>query len=74
VASAETKARENRLRRKAQRQGLELRRNKIRDTDAPGYGMYQLWRTSTRGLAKPVGGNVWRDLDGIERQLTGSET
>jgi hypothetical protein len=74
VASGEAKARENRLRRKAAHQRLELRRNKVRDIDAPGYGMYQLWRTSVRGLAKPVGGNVWRTLDEIEAQLTGGQS
>ncbi len=62
------KAREVRLRRKAAHQGLELRRNRVRDPDAPNFGSYQLWKVSTRGLSRPVTGHV--SLDEIERELT----
>ena len=63
------KSREVALRRKAQRQGLELRRNRSRDPDAPAFGLYQLWRVSTRGIARPVV-KGWHTLDDIEGQLT----
>ena len=36
------KARENRLRRKAERQGYEMRKSRLRDPRAIGYGTYQL--------------------------------
>jgi hypothetical protein len=65
----EEKRRELRLRRKAQRQDLELRRNKTRDPDAPGFGLWQLWKVSRRGLSRPVT-RGWLSLDGIEKELT----
>jgi hypothetical protein len=69
MADPAFKAREAKARRKAQRLGYELRRNRVRDPDAPHYGEYQLWRVSTRGLAKPVVPG-WLTLDEIEEALT----
>jgi hypothetical protein len=65
------KTRELRARRKAQHQGLELRRSRTRDPDAPEHGRYQLWRTSTRGLSAPTTRH-WLTLDEIEQELTRS--
>ena len=44
------KARENRLRCKAGRQGYEMRKSRLRDPDATGYGTYTL--TPAKGRAK----------------------
>jgi hypothetical protein len=60
------KARENRLRRMAARQGLTLSRSRRRDSYAPDYGMYWLTRASGQ-RATPAKGI---SLDGIERYLT----
>jgi hypothetical protein len=64
----EDKAREAALRRRAERHGLVLRRNRARAADAPGYGLWQLGTISTRGRFHPDTG--WLDLDGIEEALT----
>ncbi len=62
------KAREARTRRRAQRHGMALVRNKARSADAPAFGKYQLTRTTERtGIVRPVTG--WVDLPGIDREL-----
>jgi hypothetical protein len=66
---AAAKAQEARARRKAQRMGYELRRNRSRDPDTAHYGLYMLWRTSARGLARPVV-KRWMTLDEVEEVLT----
>lgn len=43
----DTKARENRLRRKAQLFGLRLERSRRRDADAPDFGTYRLIHENT---------------------------
>ncbi len=57
------KARENRLRRKAERQGFKLGKSRLRDPDATGYGTYTL--TSAKGKPK-----TFRSLDAVEQFLT----
>jgi hypothetical protein len=60
------KARENRARRKAARQGLILSKvSRVRDPDAPGYGEWRLDRTTTGGRAVARG-----TLSEIEAYLT----
>jgi hypothetical protein len=49
------KARENRLRRKARRQGLELRRNPRRDPRATDYGSYMLVDRDTGNFVADFG-------------------
>jgi hypothetical protein len=61
------KAHEARLRRKAARRGLELRRSRTRDEDAPDFGKYRLYRRTFRGGDMPVTG--WLDLAAIEEEL-----
>ena len=60
------KARENRLRRAAERQGLRLSKSRTRDPLALTYGWY-VYR-GRRRLAH------FRELDGVERWLTDPET
>jgi hypothetical protein len=67
------RARENRLRRMAERQGLRLERSPRRDPDEPGHGTYQLIHTYTRGVvhaghAGQAGYGL--DLDDVEEYLT----
>ena len=58
------KVRENRLRRMAQRQGLELHKSRLRDPYAINYGTYEL---TGRGRGRRIFG---MSLDEIEDQLT----
>jgi len=60
------KARENRLRRAAERQGLCLSKSRTRDPLALSFGWYVM--RGRRRLAH------FRDLDGVERWLTDPET
>lgn len=57
------KARENRLRRKAERQGYKLVKSRLRDPDATGYGTYQL----VPAKGKP---RTFNSMDAIEAFLT----
>ena len=66
-ARTQQKMRENRLREKAKRQGLELVKSRRRDPDAPDYGTYKLMRGET------VVVDDLRDLDSIEAALTRSK-
>jgi hypothetical protein len=61
------KARENRLRRMAARQGLKLRRSARRDPLAADYGLYWLSDAKTDRVKSPKAGI---SLDEIERYLT----
>ncbi|MFJ1764057.1 hypothetical protein ACIOD2_27330 [Amycolatopsis sp. NPDC088138] len=65
------KVRENRLRRKAKRQGLTLVKSRLRDPDAIGYGG---WVIAQDGWAV-VGdfGFSALDLDDVEQYLTGGD-
>ena len=58
------RVRENRLRRAAHRQGLQLVKSRRRDPRALGYGTYQL----LDGNAVVASG---RDLDAVEERLLG---
>ena len=57
------KARENRLRRKAGRQGYEMRKSRLRDPDATGYGTYTL--TPAKGRPR-----TFKSIDEVEKFLT----
>ena len=63
----DAKVRENRLRRTAARQGLELRKSRRRDKRALDYGAYWLV-DSNGGLA--AGGEWGTSLDEVEAYLT----
>ena len=59
----EAKARENRIRRKAERQGYKLVKSRLRDPDATGYGTYTL--TPARGRPR-----TFKSIDEVEQFLT----
>lgn len=70
------KLRENRLRRKANRQELILRKSRRRDTDALGYGLYML--SNHRDMPIHAGDPTNRtfytlDLDDVEVLLTDTD-
>jgi hypothetical protein len=62
--STQEKVRENRIRRMAGRQGLQLVKSRRRDTRALDYGMY--WLVDNSGVEVASG-----DADAIEAWLTG---
>lgn len=68
------KARENRVRRMAERQGLRLEKSRRRDPRALGYGTYQLVDPNRNTI---VAGDNERgyglDLEAVEGQLTGEQ-
>jgi hypothetical protein len=68
------KVRENRLRRMAQRQGLELRKSRTRDPRARDYGKYWLVDPFINNIVFGELPGEWRgnaaNLDDIERYLT----
>lgn len=57
-----SKVRENRLRRMATRQGLQLHRSPRRDTRALDYGLYRLL----------PGDDTWISIDEVQAHLTGT--
>lgn len=67
----EDRVRENRLRRMAKRQGLELKKSPRRDPRAIGYGTYMLVdaRTSTIKAGDQQNG-YGLDMDEVEKALT----
>jgi len=72
--TADTKVWENRLRRKAARQGLMLQKSRLRDPDAIGYGTYMLVDASMNAVAfadwhAPNGYGL--SLDDVEDYLSG---
>lgn len=69
------KVRENRLRRKAARQGLALRKSRSRTPEAPDYGTYCLVDESSNcfALADRNMGYGY-DLDDIEKYLNEDES
>ena len=69
----ETKVRENRLRRAADRQGLRLSKSRSRDPNAMDFGMYALIDQQTGGATHPALAQRWvhtLDLDEVEHYLT----
>ena len=69
----DSKVRENRLRRMADRQGLKLRRSPRRDENAIDYGLYALTtHDGGRGTIHPEGpiSPFALDLDAVEQLLT----
>ena len=57
------KARENRLRRKAERQGYKLEKSRLRDPDATGYGTFTL----TPAKGKP---RTFKSIEAVAAFLT----
>jgi hypothetical protein len=64
ASSTQEKVRENRLRRMASRQGLQLMKSRRRDPRALDYGTY--WLVDASGVEVARG-----DVDAIEARLTG---
>lgn len=65
-----TKTHENRLRRKAARQGLKLEKSRLRDTHALGHGTYMLVDADTRSVvAAGLPHGYGLDLDDVEQHL-----
>jgi hypothetical protein len=67
----EEKARENRLRRMARRQGLALKRSRQRDPRASGYGGYMLVDIAINGIV--LGASPWfycASLEDVETYLS----
>ena len=62
------KVRENRLRRMARRQGLVLKKSRVRDPRALDYGKWLI--VDARGNTLGV---ECRDIDQVEAKLTGQE-
>ena len=56
--ASDDKVRENRLRRKAERQGLILQKSRLRDPQAVGYGTYRLVDAATNSV------EVWGSQSG----------
>lgn len=67
MSDLEHKVRENRLRRMARRQGLELVKSRRRDPRAIDYGLYWLVKATA---AEPQTGQHGMTLDQIEAYLT----
>lgn len=55
----DTKVRENRLRRAADRQGLRLSKSRSRDPQAMDYGLYALIDHQTNGAIHPALADRW---------------
>ena len=68
--SAEGKARENRLRRAAHRQGYQLAKNPRRDPRAIGFGSYRITDPRTGGVVAAFG---WDDRPGESDRLAEAE-
>jgi hypothetical protein len=70
----DTKVRENRLRRAADRQGLRLLKSPRRDPSALGYGLYALIDNETGGTehASAPWGIHTLELDDVEQYLLGA--
>ena len=66
------KVRENRLRRMAERQGLELRKSRRRDPRAIDYGTYMLVNAEINGVVAGAAGTGGPNftLDDVETYLT----
>ena len=65
------KIRENRLRRKAARQGLSLAKSRRRDPDAIDYGGYMLVDVQTNAVVMGSGAFAYQaSLDDVEEWLT----
>jgi hypothetical protein len=66
---SDTKVRENRLRRMAERQGLRLVKSRRRDPRAIGYGGYMLTNTDNVAVAGEIDSPRALDLDAVESYL-----
>jgi hypothetical protein len=63
------KIRENRLRRAAERQGLNLSKSRLRDPRAVGYGLYTLSDKQTGGVLVSTQSSAGMSLDEVEDRL-----
>jgi hypothetical protein len=70
MSRTEDKARENRLRRMAERQGLWLEKCRRRDPLALGYGTYQVVSDQGEIVAGEIGTGYGLTLDDVEHYLT----
>lgn len=68
------KARENQLRRAAERQGLRLERSRRRDPRALGYGTYKLTDARTGELVAGDADYYGLSMDDVEKTLNGGRT
>lgn len=69
----ETKVRENRLRRMADRQGLRVVKSRSRDPNAIDYGLYALIQQETGGAVNAAIAQRWVcswSLDEVEQYLS----
>lgn len=69
----ETKVRENRLRRAADRQGLRLVKSRSRDPNAMDFGLYALLDHQNGGAINPSLANRWTcswTIEEVERYLS----
>lgn len=74
--SEDTKVKENRLRRMADRQGLRLVKSRSRDPNAMDFGLYALIDVQTSGAVNPAIAGRWVcswDLDEVENYLTSDQ-
>ena len=70
ATSTTEKVRENRLRRMAERQGLQLVKSRRRDPRALDYGDYMLVDPSTNSVVAGEIGRIHWSLDYVEAYLT----
>jgi hypothetical protein len=73
LAHINEKARENRLRRIAERHGYRLTKSRSRDPQACDYGLYGVLDVRTNGAVNPALANRWVHswtLDHVEEWLT----
>lgn len=74
-ADNDFKVRENKARRMAKRQGLELVKSRRRDPRATDFGMYVLVDPETNGIVHgAASGRYDLSLDDVEAYLTGDES
>ena len=70
--SEDTKVKENRLRRMADRQGLKLVKSRSRDPNAKDFGLFALIDVQTGGAINPAIAQRWVcswDLEDVESYL-----
>lgn len=67
---SQEKIRENRLRRMAARQALELQKSRLRDSHAIGFGTYRLFNAATNEVIEVADREYGLTLEQIEEELT----
>lgn len=73
TTDTDTKVRENRLRRAAQRQGLQLEKSRRRDPNAVDYGLWAIIDPyANTAMHSPAPWGIYAlDLDDVEQYLLG---